>query len=274
VRKLSILVTGPSGFVASEFIKSYGDIFNIVSCSLREKDPFQIDFKGIDAVLHLAAIVHQMKSRAEKEYFEVNTDLTQRLALAAKMGGVKHFVFFSSVKVYGSDGNLDDHLEVFGADSPCQPMDAYGRSKLAAEVALKSLVDNEFKLCIVRSPLIYAAHAKGNLQNLKALISKCRVLPFGYYSNRRSWVTLNNLLMQISHILSSRYSGLVIPQEAVANSLGEIVEFLSKELGVKVYLITPPELLIKLLRLFAPKYVIRLFGSLAFDQRLNFKNFH
>jgi len=35
----------------------------------------EINFTGIDVVLHLAALVHQMKGTPENEYFKVNSDL-------------------------------------------------------------------------------------------------------------------------------------------------------------------------------------------------------
>jgi len=35
----------------------------------------KIDFAGVKSIIHLAALVHQMKGASEKEYFKINSGL-------------------------------------------------------------------------------------------------------------------------------------------------------------------------------------------------------
>ena len=140
------MVTGASGFIGTNFINKYNDRFNIIPVCLIENRPEDLNYSGIDCVLHLAALVHQMNGAPEEKYFEINTELTRRLAVKAKEAGVKHFVFYSSVKVYGYDGNLTDPNFILGINSECHPVDPYGKSKYEAEKILNSLKD-EYSFC-------------------------------------------------------------------------------------------------------------------------------
>ncbi|MGL5578892.1 MAG: UDP-N-acetylenolpyruvoylglucosamine reductase, partial [Fusobacteriaceae bacterium] len=85
--KKTLMITGASGFIGSNFIKKYESEYNIIPVCLIEKSPEELDFTGVDSILHLAALVHQMKGAPEERYFEINTELTRRLAVKAKEAG-------------------------------------------------------------------------------------------------------------------------------------------------------------------------------------------
>ncbi len=150
---------------------------------------------GVDAVVHLAARVHQFDAhdpRAEAEYRRVNVDGTVALADAAARAGVSRFVFLSSIKVNGEEtppGVVYDEL------STPHPQDAYGRTKLAAEEALWARADGfERGVVIVRPPLVYGPGVKANFATLVRLVRTGLPLPFGATRNARSLVGLPNLV--------------------------------------------------------------------------------
>ena len=62
---MKIAITGSSGFVGTNFIKYFSEleITEIEQLTQKVKD---IDFKKIDSVIHLSALVHQMKGAPEK----------------------------------------------------------------------------------------------------------------------------------------------------------------------------------------------------------------
>src|SRR4029079_7676048 len=71
-----------------------------------------------DLVVHLAAIAHAGPEIAEQAYDRVNRLATAELAGAAKIMGIKHLVFMSSLRAQGgpaSDG--------FRSESDCHPTD-------------------------------------------------------------------------------------------------------------------------------------------------------
>lgn len=94
---MHLSITGSSGFVGTNFKKEKLD-YQIHDINLLEIKPNEINFDSCDVLLHLAALVHQMKGAPEKEYFKVNSDLAFETAKHAKENGVKHFVLMSTVK--------------------------------------------------------------------------------------------------------------------------------------------------------------------------------
>ena len=91
---------------------------------------------GADAVIHLAARVHQMRESEKDplaEYRRVNVELTSKLARSAAAAGVRRFVFVSSIKVNGEQSPVG---QPFTAEDPAHPSDPYAISKYEAEQAL------------------------------------------------------------------------------------------------------------------------------------------
>ena len=294
-KKKKIIVTGASGFVGRNFIEKYSDRYDLVPISLRTTKVGDIDFTDIDCILHLAALVHQMKGAPKEKYFEINRDLTKKLAVRAKENGVRHFVFYSTVKVYGYDGDLYNHNFVLDINSECKPNDPYGKSKYEAEEILRkletpsvladisprltstknSLLVKEnstmskgektgFMVSIIRPPMIYGAGVKGNMINLVKLVKKLLILPFGYNENKRSIVSITNLLDLTKQVIDREERGIYIPTDGEAVSIKEMVEGIGKGLEKKVILIKFPNFIYKLLYKVKPNIMVRLYGSLQF----------
>src|SRR5690606_37884124 len=86
--------------------------------------------RGVDVVIHLAGIAHQLgaaAAQAESQYFQINTQGAELIARASALAGVKRFIFLSTAKVFGEGG------EVYRADTAARPVDLYAKSKWAAE---------------------------------------------------------------------------------------------------------------------------------------------
>jgi UDP-glucose 4-epimerase len=229
---------------------------------LFEYKPEEFEFGRYDVVLHLAAIVHQSEKISEIEYFRVNRDLCLRVAKASKKAGVKQFVFLSTVKVYGEDGLSD---EIRNELSECYPSDPYGKSKYAAETALKELEDSDFTISIIRTPLVYGEGVKANMLNLVTLVDSFPVLPLGKIENRRNFTFAENLVGFIDRIIEKRASGIFISMDEKAQSTTELINCISEALGKKVLLFKLPQIILWFSSLLFPEKLDRLFGSLEFD---------
>lgn len=241
------------------------DRFDIRTVSFQTVDcACGIDFYEISAVVHLAGIAHQMTKIDDQIYFDVNHKKTLELAREAKAMGVGHFLFVSSVKVYGeetTDAPLDEY-------SPTLPQDAYGKSKLAAEQDLLKLADEKFTVSIVRPPLVYGAGVKGNVLRLLDLHSKnYPALPFGGIENRRSMVFVDNLIELFNRILEKKMGGVFIAGDREPISTSRLNELIIKSLNSKTRLVALPKFLISILNFLKPALVRRLFGSFVIDNR-------
>jgi nucleoside-diphosphate-sugar epimerase len=145
-----------------------------------------------DAVVHLAGVVH--KSADDDVYERVNHRATEALARAARHCGV-HFVYISSIAA--QTGSFSDHE--LTEDDPPRPVNAYGRSKLAAERAVRA---SGCTFTILRPVVIYGAGEKGNPATIRRLSRLPIPLPFARLNARRSVLSVENLSSAITTALS------------------------------------------------------------------------
>lgn len=262
---MKILLTGATGFIGHYFTNKYSDLYNIRTFSFLRDDFENLDLQGIETVIHLSSLVHQMNGSSIDEYEKVNVTQTLYLAEKAKYAGVRHFVFMSTVKVYGEETSAPYH-----ENSPCAPHDNYGKSKCKAEQELQKLGDDRFIISIIRTPIVYGNGVKANIKNLLALVYKVPVLPLGGIENKRSMVYVGNLCHLIECVIKQQQPGIFLANDNKPISTTFLVESIAKEFNKKRYLIKIP-LFETLLKLIKPNIHKRLFGSLEVDNTLTKK---
>ena len=216
--KYIILVTGASGFVGKELIKKLLaeghkiiglvrkniNIFNSKSYeNLLVNDISQgvsiSHIQKIDIVIHLAAKTHSQNNNY-KDYYKTNVLGTENIINLAVKKNVKFILMLSSIKVNG-EGFSNNKIE-YTEKSETLPKDAYGISKLESEnILIKDSIKNNISYVVLRPPLIYGKGAKGNLLKLIKYIEKGLPLPFISGENKRSLLSLNNLIDAIIRIL-------------------------------------------------------------------------
>lgn len=262
-----VLITGANSFVGTNYFK-YSQSNEIDEISLIDHQPKDVDFSKYDVVLHLVAIVHQSKKISEKEYYKINKDLCVQTAIEAKKAGIKQFVFLSTVKVYGK---YQPGSEPWNEFSICEPEDGYGKSKYAAEIALKELEDDNFTISIVRTPLVYGEDVKANMRSIIKLVEKFSILPLGKISNKRSFTSIENLVAFIDRIIEKRASGVFIAKDQKALSTTELVHYISKYLDKKLILISFPKCVVKICMYLYPRIFDRLYGSFEMENKQTLK---
>ena len=205
---MKILVTGSTGFVGRALIRRLvADGYKVRAASRRPvADPVAhetvtiggIDggtdwrpaLEGVDGVVHLAARVHVMRDTPDgvQAFHRTNTEGTLNLANQAVASGARRFLFVSSIKVNGEGTSASP----YSPSSTPAPVDAYGASKLAAEVGLRAMTGLE--TVIIRPPLVYGPGVKGNLLRFCRLARAGVPVPFGSIANRRDLVGVENLV--------------------------------------------------------------------------------
>ncbi len=213
---IRILVTGASGFIGRAVMAAFtGRGYALRAAVRRPPQPSLADgveviehpdlaqafdwrplLDGVDKVIHLAGIAHTGRGAAPELYGRINHQATAQLANAAARSGVSHFVFVSSIRA--QSGPAADHA--LTESDPAAPTDAYGRSKLAAEEAVRSA---GVAFTILRPVLVYGAGVKGNFALLVRAANSRWPLPVKDFSNRRSLLGIDNLVSALSFVLSA-----------------------------------------------------------------------
>ncbi|UQS13063.1 SDR family oxidoreductase [Pseudomonas sp. HS6] len=211
----AVLVTGGSGFLGGALLRHLATSKSYLPAAALRRECLDLpqairrfmladmtanaDWRdaliGIDVVVHCGARVHVMEEAAADplaEFRRVNVDATLNLARQAASAGVKRFIFISSIKV---NGEFTEPGRVFTADDTPAPVDPYGISKLEAEIGLKQLATTtEMEVVIIRPVLVYGAGVKANFLSMIRWLQRGIPLPLGAVHNRRSLVSLDNLI--------------------------------------------------------------------------------
>ena len=251
-----IIITGITGFVG----------YNL-SCYLNKKkkktlgvsrnpSPKEVHYKEVNKTLlnnttcfiHLAGKAHDIKNTSnEKEYFEVNTELTKHLFDIFLKSNCETFIYMSSVKAVADivEGTLVENFEPI-------PETAYGRSKLAAEnyILSKNISKNK-RVYILRPCMIHGPNNKGNLNLLYSFVSKGVPYPFGKYKNKRSFVSVENLCFIINELIDNNEidSGVYHIADNGSLSTNALVQLIGKSIGKTSRILKIPKKIVKFIAL-------------------------
>jgi len=286
----SILVTGASGFLGTALVRhlasseaffvkapvrqlnvSFPDSVDVLPIEdLDASTNWQPALLGVEVVVHTSARVHVMSETAHDplvEFRKVNVEGTLNLARQAAAAGVKRFIFISSIKVNGESTSPD---KPFSAQDVPAPMDAYGVSKLEAEQGLYRLAASTgMEVVIIRPVLVYGPGVKANFLSMMRWLSKGIPLPLGAIHNRRSLVSLENLIslivLCVDHPVAANQTFLVSDGQDV--STADLLKKLASALGKPARLLPVPVWLMQGVAVVLGKRGLasRLFGSLQVD---------
>lgn len=226
--------------------------------------------EGVNAVVHCAAVVHQMSSGVSDDsatFQAVNTLATVKLAEAALSAGVKRFVFVSTIKVLAEQSKPGCPLT--WADTP-MPADAYSRSKYEAEKGLQAMCANtNMDLVIIRPPLVYGPGVGANFKSLMKVVGKRYPLPLGAIHNRRSMLSVDNLADLVGMCVAHKapIQRVLLASDGDDVSTPELIRRIGKAMGVSPLLIpVPVSWLMAAATLIGKRAaVVRLCGNLQVD---------
>jgi nucleoside-diphosphate-sugar epimerase len=196
----TVLVTGGSGYFGGILVEraaARGDavrIFDVnapgphegsveyVAGDVRDRTVLAKACDGVDVVLHNVAQVPLARDRAL--FRSVNVIGTANVLLAAREARVHKVVHTSSSAVFG----IPDANPVT-EDTPCRPLEAYGRAKLEAEVLCREAAAAGLDVTIVRPRTILGHGRLGIMAVLFEFVAEgAPVYVLGQGSNRYQFV--------------------------------------------------------------------------------------
>ena len=248
-----IFISGITGFIGQNLNEYLNAVYDITGVSRKHSDSVityeklnELGMNDALAFIHLAGKAHDLKNvSSNQEYYDVNTELTKTVFENFLNSTCEVFIYFSSVKACTDivDGVLDESKKP-------NPVSVYGKSKLAAEeYILSKKIPSSKRVYILRPCMVHGPGNKGNLNLLFKMISKGIPYPLGRYLNKRSFVSIENLMFIINELLqnSNIRSGIYNIADDEPISTIDIINEMGVVLGKRVYIMRLPKGLIKLI---------------------------
>jgi len=249
---LRVLITGATGAVGPVVVKAFheeghdvrtlsidpvpsgswpDDVESVIGDVTSTADVTEA-VKGVDLVIHLAALLHIMNPppALREEYERINVGGTSIVVREAVRAGVRRVVLFSTIAVYGLS-----HGSILTEEASPHPDTFYGSTKLAAERIVLEAGDCAGRPIgtILRLGAVYGPGIKGNYQRLVQSLARGRFLPVGDGSNRRTLVYDKDVSR--AALLASVHSGAAGRIFNVSNgsfpTMKDIIETICSALG-------------------------------------------
>lgn len=267
-----ILITGANSFIGTSFenyLKQWPEKYKVETIDMLDVSWKDKDFSQYDTVYHVAGIAHSDSDNknGEKEnlYRSINTDLTLATAKRVEEEGVKQFIFMSSAIIYGDSAPIGKK-KVITKDTKPSPTNYYADSKLQAEYGLQQLSNENFKVVIIRSPMIYGEGCKGNYPLLARFAKKLSIFPF--VENERSMLYIGNLVEFVRLMIDNEEAGIFWPQNKEYSNTSQMVKMISEIYGRKIIMVKGFVWALKLLSHFSG-LVNKAFGNLCYQKELS-----
>lgn len=260
-----VLITGKDSYIGTsleQWLLRESRVYKIDTLDMKDNNWIDKSFSGYDVVFHVAGIAHVSKDpKLEQLYYKINRDLTIETAKKAKADGVKQFIFMSSIIVYGDSSS---RKRVIDRNTIPTPSNFYGDSKLQAEEGIRCLESDNFKVVILRPPMIYGKGSKGNYVKLARLAMKVPIFP--NFDNERSMLHIDNLCEFIKLMIDEEETGLYFLQNSDYVKTSVLVKYIAEVHGKKIHMTRAFNWLIRLM--FGFSVINKVFGNLVYEKTM------
>ncbi len=242
---MKILIIGSEGFIGNFLSRKLRDKgyevigmdkhsdkkqmpYRFVNGDILNPEDILFAAKDADAIIHLAAAHHDF-GITEEEFFDVNVKGTQNILDCAHKLGIKKYIFYSSVAVYGNSTDCADE------NTASNPVNTYGKSKLEAENLIHKWAKENPKreAMILRPCVIFGPNNFANTYKLINSIYRKRFFFVGKGDNIKSVAYIENLVDATIFLLERLKPGIDVynysdyPQMTISQTVKTISKHLS-----------------------------------------------
>lgn len=203
------LVTGATGAIGTQLVKSLVENGSIVTALVRQDAPIDLlppsvtivkgdllnlnavrkAASGVDTIFHLAAKLHLNNPgpHLKDEYRRTNLEGTRLLVDCAQAAQVRRFVYFSTINVYGPSQSA----RAFSEEDTPVPQGLYAQTKYEGEKYVLGALSADKRApigVVLRLAAVYGPHMKGNYPRLVRAVKRGFFIPVGDGLNRRTLV--------------------------------------------------------------------------------------
>ena len=272
-----VLITGANSYIGVSFEKyaqdHYGTELKIETVDMIDGSWREKDFSPYDVVFHVAGLAHadvgNVDMETKKKYYAVNTDLAIETCKKAKEDGVKQFVFMSSAIVYGDSAPYGKTKRITKDTEP-SPANFYGDSKWQADKGVRTLMDDNYIVTVLRPPMIYGKGSKGNYPSLAKMAKKLPVFP--NVQNERSMLYIENLCEFLCQVMIREEGGVFWPQNAEYTRTSEMVKLIAQSSGHKIAVSKGWNWVVGIAKIVPGKIkglTNKAFGNMSYDQSMS-----
>jgi len=248
---MNILITGSTGFIGYHLIKRLSRKGHTISCVIRRSSKTKklrefpidflfytdiannrVDFTQFDVVYHLASIRHKWGTTWE-EYRQTGQEFTRHL-IKSSVGKVNHFIFCSSVAVYGFPKALP-----ISESSPRKPVSLYGKMKLECENIIYNYCEqyNLPEFTIIQPSIVYGEYdPNGMMTRLIKMLYDGIYHTIGNGKNHMQFIFIEDLIDLFEKVGTSlkptNSSFIAAYKESIA--VNDLVNIIKEKLDKKV----------------------------------------
>lgn len=228
-----VLIIGDDSYIGckiKEWIERFPALYEVCIVSSRNNMWKGADFSNFETIINVAGLAHinNITEDMKPKFYAINRDLPIAIGTWAKEHGVKHFIHFSSMNVYG---DYCDNLHTRDCE---RPTSFYGDSKYQGDLGLRKLEDEGFKISYVRPPFVYGKDCKGNYHTVRKIANKMPFFP--NFKNKKSMIYIDNLCEFIRLVVEHKVAGVLTPQNKELVSTAVLVKTIATVHGKKLWM--------------------------------------
>ena len=257
-----VLITGANSYIGvnvEKYLEQWPNDYHVDSLNMIGEEWKNSNFSNYDVVFHVAGIAHIKETKENSHlYYDVNEHLAVAVAEKAKKEGVKQFVILSTMSVYGI---TVVHIK---KETRPNPVNSYGRAKYNADLKIEKMECPEFKVAILRPPMVYGKGCKGNYQTLRKFALKSPIFP--NFKNERSMIYVGNLAAFVKVCIDEEKQGLFFPQDAEYVCTAMMVMMAAKHNGKKIKTLRLFNWAIRIMLRANVRIFMKIFGNLIYEK--------